>query len=304
MADCTSRNDSCSTCESRSSCLARGGCGYDVNDTYEPCKECTREQFHEVQQDCNGIDNCSDACKTCLEPNTEWQYSVGQTFDTSNTQTGMSECPWICDSGYYRGGTNMNECIKCADTTGLICRGAGLTYSNDSNPTGFSCSDGLQLVPDDATKTYSCQSCRDFNATLENGNCKCNQNYYGAYNGLNTQCTACPRNSTTDGATGSTSISACICNIGYYDAESGTNSVSCTKCPIGMTTVTLVGGNPTNRATKGATSINQCAMNYNTQFCIPIQDPAQRQQCFTLDGAAKINDREINTTISPTNSGN
>lgn len=248
--------------------------------------------------------------------------------------TSISECK--CYSGYYRGGTNMDECIQC--TGELSCSGTGLTYSNTSN--GFSCSDDWQLVPDDATNTYSCQSCSDSNAKLENGNCKCNQNYYGTIDGLNTHCEQCPNHSTTDDA-GSISISACKCNIGYYDTESDTDSVSCsacpsnsttddagstgisackcnvgyyntktdsvscTKCPIGMTTVTLdSNGNPTNTTTNGATSIEHCAMLATSDFCFTNPDSTNKQLiCTPLipSSATKINDRTISTT---TNSGN
>lgn len=271
------------------------------------------------------LDSGQSACLSCP---THATSPAGSTM--------ISQCQ--CNSGYYRGGTNMDECIQC--TGELSCSGTGLTYSNTSTPNGFSCSDGWQLVPDDTTHTYSCQSCRDPHATLENGNCKCNQNYYGTIAGLGTQCNACPLHSTTDGAgstsisackcnigyydtesdtnsvscsacpnnsttddAGSTGISACKCNIGYYDAESDANSVSCTKCPIGMTTVTLVNGNPTNTTTNGATSIEHCAMLATSEFCFTNPNSTNRQLiCTPLipSSATKINDR----TISTTNSGN
>jgi hypothetical protein len=275
------------TCE-QCSCTQpeNGSCTATYNETTGGCQTTITCDVGYYKTETSGTVSCT-ACP---------QHST-----TDNTgSTSISECK--CYSGYYRGGTNMDVCIQC--TGELSCSGTGLTYSNTSNPNGFSCSDGWQLVPNNATKTYSCQSCSDSNATLENGNCKCKQNYYGTIAGLDTQCTACPQHSTTDGA-GSTGISACKCDIGYYDAESDAESVSCQKCPIGMTTVTLdSNGNPTNTTTNGATSIEHCAMPPTSEFCFTNPNSTNRQLiCTPLipSGATKINGRTISTT---TNSGN
>lgn len=110
MADCTSRNDPCSTCESRSSCLARGGCSY--SNLGNGCNECPSDAYNPVQQNCGDDPDAPDCshglCRAC---ESTWTYGPGQTFDTSNTQTGMSECPWTCDTGYFTS-NDEQSCIQ------------------------------------------------------------------------------------------------------------------------------------------------------------------------------------------------
>ncbi|MFQ6760088.1 MAG: hypothetical protein ACLRFM_01635 [Alphaproteobacteria bacterium] len=168
-------------------------------------------------------------CQPCLD--TEYNDGTFQTcqlcstalsapkiFDSANATYGQSECPWMCDNGYYRGGANDDTCIQC--TGNLTCSGTGLEYSNTYNPTGISCSSNYRLVPDDTTHTYSCQSCTDSHATLNGNNCVCNVGYYGTPNGVNTQCTACPAGTTT-GTAGATTKSACHMtpNTKFCDAK-------------------------------------------------------------------------------------
>lgn len=230
--------------------------------------------------------------------------NTGKQRNSTDDSRGNTECPWMCTNNWYKSGDSCVHCPTGANSP------AGSDDVNDCI-----CPDGTHLAYNNGT--YSCEQCSC--TPPENGSCTttydatsgecqttitCNVGYYKTETSGTISCTACPRNSTTDRA-GSDDISDCICNIGYYDADGSNtnNTVSCTKCPIGMTTVTLDSDdNPTDEATKGATNINQCAMNHNTEFCISTQDPNNRTPCFKLSDATKIiNNRTISTA---TNSGN
>lgn len=212
---CTER---CPINSGTNSCVNYDGCYTDAD--FGGCSPC----------DPNTYNNTSGAtsCTSC----SSFSYSnPGQIFDTAYANTyGLSTCPWMCDNGYYRGGTGFDECIQC--TGSLHCSSTGLEYSNPVS-NGIYCTGNTQIVYNDTTHTYSCESCSDSNASLDGTVCKCKEGYYGTLNGLNTTCTACPAGTTT-GAAGATAKSACHMtqNTKFCDA----NGENCMKLlPAGIT---------------------------------------------------------------------
>lgn len=189
-----------------------------------------------IEADCNECDSGtynytnSGHITECISCPTSYPDN-GKIPNTTAQDYGQSECPWMCDNGYYRGGTGFDECIQC--TGSLHCSGTGLEYSN-SVPNGIYCTGNTQIVHNDTTHTYSCESCSDSNASLDGTVCKCKEGYYGTLNGLNTTCTACPAGTTT-GAAGATTKSACHMtqNTKFCDA----NGENCMKLLSGANNI-------------------------------------------------------------------
>ncbi len=218
------------------------------------CSQCTDTEYSPA-----GDSTCH-ACATCDNNTCIWNQNVphpnNSIFDSENTVDGQSECPWICQSGYYKngnvcsdcptnstsnagsddisdckcangyymGGTNNDTCIKCSDTNDLICSGTGLVYSNPA-PIGIACGGNTTLVLNDTTHTYSCESCSDSNASLNGNNCVCNQNYYGTPNGIDTQCNKCPAGTITNDI-GATNVSQCKMSSNTQFCDSNGNCMN------------------------------------------------------------------------------
>ena len=126
-------------------------------------------------------------CKSC--PAHSFTYNSGS--------TSITDCQ--CEAQYYMGGTNDDQCISCPANGN--CAYAGRTYLTAT------CANNYQKNIDTTNHTFSCDDCSDSNATFDGTICKCNANYYGEPNGLNTTCTACPAGTT--GEAGATAKSAC-----------------------------------------------------------------------------------------------
>lgn len=177
-------DNQCTDITNVSQCNNIAGCYYDNN--YDTCERCSPAEYSPAGE------------QSCL-PCNNYSFSTGKKYNSANGIAGQSECPWMCDKGYYRGGTGFDECIQC--TGSLHCSGTGLEYSN-SVSNDIYCTGNTQIVYNDTTHTYSCESCSDSNASLDGTVCKCKEGYYGTLNGLNTTCTACPYGTTsTDGST-------------------------------------------------------------------------------------------------------
>lgn len=126
-------------------------------------------------------------CKSC----------PAHSFTNASGSTSITDCQ--CEAQYYMGGANDNQCVSCPEHGN--CAYAGRTYLTAT------CASGYQKNIDTTNHTFTCDNCSDSNATFDGTICKCNANYYGEPNGLNTTCTACPAGTT--GAAGATAKSAC-----------------------------------------------------------------------------------------------
>lgn len=209
--ECTERCPTTdNSCQNWHGCYLQSSAG-DGMSSSSICTPCNQGEYNNTAN----ATTCS-SCATCNDPSddtnfdncTAWQWTgidnspvggapANSIFDAANATYGQSSCPWICDSGYYRGGANNNECIQCP-THSTGCTTSGQTYQT------VQCDTGYRKVLDHDAHTVECSKCAD-NATLVDNNCKCNTNYYGDGN---TQCTRCPAGTTTT-SNGATNVSQC-----------------------------------------------------------------------------------------------
>lgn len=134
---------------------------------------------------------------------------------------GETNCDnWQCRAGYYRGGTNNDECKTCPDNSdncGIIY---GLTTATVTCESGYvkSVSNGI----------VTCSTCPE-HAEQSGNTCICTTGYYGDGN----TCTACPYGTTS--MAGSTAKSACHMtqNTKFCDA----NGENCMKLLSGANNI-------------------------------------------------------------------
>ena len=251
------------------SCISFDGCYLEQTLNGLRCNLCPAGYYNS-----NSL-GITDTCTQCPT-----SYSVSEAGKIPNPdayEDGQSECPWMCDVGYFDDAahtqctacptnniiqsgtldiTNIGQCV-CNSGTSLIkttqnsvdsyyCGQCGLnitpTTTNgvstcecpvgsnrvhgesisgvrvecrcptidgywDASTNKCACHNNKALTQN-ASGEWVCSTCIDSNATPDNnGICKCNANYYGEPNGLNTTCTACPAGTT--GAAGATAKSAC-----------------------------------------------------------------------------------------------
>lgn len=271
----------------------------DLGDNVGYCYKCNETQYSP-----SGDATCHDCAVCDTDNNCVWSNDFNPVsnsiFDINNMHDGQASCPWICDSGYYRGGTNNDECQPCPNNASN-CTTTGLSYQD------VTCTNSCTAVthPD---HTVTCESCTDSHATNNGGTCICNAGYYGNPVGLNTVCHACPTNSTsvvngvanaagatsinqckcdqnhpirsTNATTGAVTCSACPSNATSYttgtdfeyeckcDADYyGNGYISCDKCPAGTTKA--VGGSSDSNGRQAPTTQADCKFSNNTKFCIP-----------------------------------
>ena len=86
---CAGHNYSLSQCNNIS------GCSYTEDDG---CQQCSPTEYSPTGE------------QSCLPCNT-YSFSTGKIYDSANGIAGQSECPWMCDNEYYRGGANDDTCI-------------------------------------------------------------------------------------------------------------------------------------------------------------------------------------------------
>ena len=177
--------------------------------------------------------------------------------------------------GPTAGLTNESACLECRPgffcTTGAVKETScapGSIASNASSAACEPCEAGRYQPAGEAT---FCEICTEFSWCAEGSSAPtpCPRRTYGNRTGLQSadqcrlcekgfwcsagealrcgastynnrsgsdnvdDCTACPLNSFSVAA--STSVEACRCNEGYYDADSVADSVDCQPCPVGST---------------------------------------------------------------------
>ena len=165
-----------------------------------------------------------------------------------------------CNSTYY---LRAQNCWSCP--TNATCAGGTATFSCNSGwyktvlvcaqcPTGTTSPAGsTDISACVCVSGYygpggssGCTECPINTASCSGTSFSCNVGFYKRADG--TACDQCPANSTTAG-TGSTSISSCTCNAGYYGNPG--NSIACVSCVSGT-------GNSNATSSQGTTSINGC----------------------------------------------
>ncbi len=232
LADCQLNSDS-------TGCVSYNGCHF-VPPTYittPECARCTPGTYN--NNDLNDTNDCTN-CPTSYSPTTD----PGKIPDTAAQAPGQSECPWKCNTHYYKSGDNCALCPSNSTTDGT-----GSLSIDDCK-----CADGKYMgggvcrtCP--ANATTGCPR----GTTANDIQCQPGYTKIISPDGVVT-CTQCPPNSTLNGTN-------CECNIGYY-----ANGNICTQCPFGTTTVAT-----------GATSLGDCQMNNTTRFC-----DANGENCMNL----------------------
>jgi len=205
--------------------------------TVAECRTCMAGTYN--NNNTNIINQCTD-CPNSYDQST---YS-GRIPDPDSRADGQSECPWKCDTNYYKSGDNCALCPSYSTTDG-----AGSLSIDDCK-----CVDGKYMGGDvcrtcPANATTGCPR----GTTADDIECQPGYTKNVSSDGVVT-CTQCPPNSTLNGTN-------CECNIGYY-----ANGNICTQCPFGTTTPTT-----------GATSITNRQMNNTTRFC-----DANGENCMNL----------------------
>ena len=180
----------------------------------ETCNECVGGTFKTTygNNSCIGCGNFAyfplsydkniNHCQVCPE----------NSISLSGQSYGIEQC--ICEQGYYR--FDNLTCVQCAEN--------------------FYCPDEHHMYECPAHTQAPVQS-----YTISQ--CTCLQGYYGLYsnctlctanfycNGGNTNPLPCMNNATTQGKLGSTNISSCVCNPGFFESvEIGTQPY-CQLCP-------------------------------------------------------------------------
>ena len=176
-------------------------------------------------------------CKACINPS---QYILHPTDGCQSCPPGL-RCygnefvePVVENSTWQRNGSIYRL---------LNCPAGFQVYSSSSDPTTqqcMVCGAGLEcpLAP-----CVTCSSCLPGHYKTVEGTSPCQAcpaDTYGTTSGGQIQsiaCIKCPANSNTENLLGQNSVSACICNEGYYldDLNTSESKGQCLSCPAGAT---------------------------------------------------------------------
>ncbi|MBR3930762.1 MAG: hypothetical protein IKJ62_04255, partial [Alphaproteobacteria bacterium] len=183
---------------------------------------------------------------------TSWRANTNTNGATGST--GTSAC--VCKAGYYLSGSTCTACAKgsykSANSNATSCTAAGAGYyvSTTGATSRSACSDyrantdtGVATNSTDASACVckpgyylngsTCTACAKGTYKSISSNTTClaaDSGYYVSTTGATAQsaCTSWRSNTNTNGATNSTSTSACVCRAGYYLKGS-----TCTACDKG-----------------------------------------------------------------------
>ena len=102
--------------EDPTGCISYDGCFFQPAEglAVAECRLCGVGTYNYT--DSGYIQECI-ACPTSYTEN-------GKIPDNTSQQQGQSDCPWICDNGYYRGGTNNEECNSCPQHANTCSQGS------------------------------------------------------------------------------------------------------------------------------------------------------------------------------------
>lgn len=227
--------------------IAGKGASYTIRTCYNKPYDCT---------DPNSGSSCTMAphlydnklCQNYVVPNCksyEYQYCPGTEGDTKTPCIGICK---ECNTNYTLWGGVIDFCDAGAPSSWvdfLEKHYRQFSYKK-CNPNPF-CAAGYYGPGGDRDFDgyVDCKWCPENSSskegTTEISGCKCNIGYYGNLTNDNSVCTKCPDNSTTS-STGSISLQDCKCNKGYYMFN-----WYCYACPENSTTEAI-----------GAGSINYC----------------------------------------------
>ena len=215
---CTTQNN---TCQSFNGCYLTSLMGT------PDCSECDSGYYN---NDSTGItDNCTQCPNSYNEP--------GKIPNISAQTPGQSECPWMCDVGYFKSITNQSnnqaECLSCPDTSQPVSYGT----QDITNIGTCTCPTGIYLIETTESNVdkYYCGTC-GVGTPSNTGNiktCTCpatsnqvhgNQTYKTISNML-VEC-ACP-----DYANWDNNSNRCKCSANKYLHQDNNGVYSCISCP-------------------------------------------------------------------------
>lgn len=263
MADCNLNTNS-------TGCISYNGCYFfPATEMLDPdCRQCPSGTYN---TDSLETTNPCTPCPTL--------YGVSGKIPNPDAYTdGQSECPWKCDSNYYKSGDNCE-----------ICPTGATSLAGSNSITDCHCSNWKRLIRNN-DGTYICGTCSQnskYNSTTytcdcatgADNNCQCTNN--SSYDQTNNKC-ICNNSNFPNSSTDENGVvfcsachqnatyaeGACKCNKGYYG-----NGNTCTACPYGTTSAV------------GSIDVSNCQMTTNTQFC-----DANGENCMKLlSGATHIN---------------
>lgn len=186
------------------------------------------------------------------------QYYCGQCGDGINSNTNPTTC--TCFHG-----ANVIDGNQTTQNIPIQCKCPLNTHTIDTTTNTCKCGNDYYLKNDNGT--YTCAQCPTHShhsliGSEDVNDCICDSAYptrvYDENNKL-TGCTQCP----DDNSVYDSDDNTCKCKKGYYNTSTDPNTVSCTECPAGSTTL--------NTATTpngiGATTRSACTMDSSTRFC-------------------------------------
>ena len=211
------------------------------------------------------------------------QYYCGQCGDGVITTANTNPVQCTC----FHGANIVNGEQTVANNISVQCMCPSGTANIDT--TTNTCQCGADHYLKNNNGTWTCAQCpsHSHHSTIGSedvNDCICDATYptriYDENNKL-IGCGQCPdSNSTYDSV-----ANKCKCIKGYYNTSTSTepNMVSCTACPLGMTTDNI-----------GSNSANDCHMTSNTKFC--YRDSNNNEHCMNLipTGASSINGQNAN----------
>lgn len=260
-----------------SGCTSYEGCEYIEANTMAgtpvSCSACQGSYFN------NSLQN-STSCILCSDDFFTTTISDGKIWDSGDTSTGNTECPWKCTTGYYKtndtctlcpngstttgpGAENVYDC-NCSGTNSGIIEVSGGQYRCIVCPSGAHYDNSTHTCVCDITgatgitynnNTASGCTC-DSHASNQNGQCECDDGYATTVTDGVVYCTPCGTGEITQNGN-------CICDERHY----GSHADGCTPCPSGTKVATL--GTTTTKA--------NCRAHSDTKFC-----NADGQNCMML----------------------
>ena len=191
-------------------CNSYGGCYW--NTDYDSCEQCGSTKYSAP-----GASECTSCSDFAF---TEESHKIYNS-DPDAGQQGQSECPWLCESGYYESNDGQS-CLPCP-TNNIVD-----PTDTDTNNLASSCTcpAGSNLIKT-STGAYYCGICGA--GTLTNNNtCSCapqatTVDGTETQNGIMIQC-KCP-------STSSYNAGQCTCPSGQHLLLNANNEYYCGACP-------------------------------------------------------------------------
>lgn len=287
----------------RTGCLTHGGCEWFSFDKI--CSPCSSDKYHPACSNPDSTD-CQDACSSCTDSSTgNWlggaQTVLNSTFDTTNTQTGMEYCPWVCNSGYFSD-SGHSQCLSCPTNNNGF-----MTYpDNNDVPTSDcanTCDPGTYIIDTlssagSSTHRYYCGQCglgTPSGGTVSTCACYDTPGVVQIYGGgpdrtaMRVECECTAGATWQDGA--------CKCGVNTYLTPTNDGYI-CQSCPTNSSTLQQIGKTSPDECLCDAgyyMSRNECKSCPEHANCSYYGKTYENVQCAS--GYQKIPDPDTQTFV-------